>query len=144
MEAMPLGENSIFTSCVNVARRQIGCLRFSSVPTKCRTPQRYRCQPDEVIAAVKARVPNDAAPQAREIANEILRVTPQFTARRYGRPAYAQLALECAVEITRGADDEAEMGAFHDLFQPQRAANLRTRLAEYTPAGMNVGIIFAS
>jgi hypothetical protein len=36
------------------------------------------------------------------------------------------------------------MGVFHDLFQPQRAANLHARLNEYTPAGMNVGIIFAS
>ncbi|HEU4787945.1 MAG TPA: hypothetical protein VFS57_11060, partial [Gemmatimonadaceae bacterium] len=144
VHAMPLGENSIFTSCVNVARRQIGCLRFSFVPVKCRTPRRYRCQPDEVIAAVKADVPDDAAKQASEIANETLRVQPRFTARRYGSPAYAQLARECAVEITRGADDESEMGAFHDLFQPQREANLRTRLSEYTPAGMNVGIIFAS
>jgi len=33
---------------------------------------------------------------------------------------------------------------FHDLFQPQREANLRTRLDEYTPAEMQAGIIFAS
>jgi hypothetical protein len=30
------------------------------------------------------------------------------------------------------------------LYQPQRAANLATRLAEYTPAGLDVGIIYAS
>jgi hypothetical protein len=36
------------------------------------------------------------------------------------------------------------MGAFHDLYQPQREANLRARLDEYTPAGVNAGIIFAS
>ena len=47
-------------------------------------------------------------------------------------------------EIARGADDESEMGAFHDLFQPQRVANLRARLAEYVPAGMEAAIIFAS
>ena len=144
VHAMPLGENSLFNGCVNVARRQIGCLRFSYVPVRCRTPRRYRCQPDGVIAVVKARIPNDAAKQSSEIANEILRVEPQYTARRYGDPAYAQLALACASEIRRGADDESEMGAFHDLYQPQRHANLRTRLAEYTPAGMDVGIIFAS
>jgi hypothetical protein len=114
------------------------------VPDKCRTPRRYRCQPDGVIAAVKARITDDQARQTAEIANEIQRVEPQFTARRYGSPAYAQLSLDCAVEITRGADDESEMGAFHDLYQPQREASLRTRLAEYTPAGMSVGIIFAS
>jgi hypothetical protein len=36
------------------------------------------------------------------------------------------------------------MGAFHDLMQPQRAANLRARLAEYTAAGMNAGLILVS
>jgi hypothetical protein len=141
--AMALGENSLF-SCVNVARRQIGCMRYCWVPIECRTPRRYRCQPDGVIADVKARIPADAAKQASEIANEVLRVAPQFNAVRYGRPDYAQLAFGCALEITRGADDESEMGVFHDLYQPQREANLRTRLAEYTPAGMNVGIVFAS
>jgi hypothetical protein len=30
------------------------------------------------------------------------------------------------------------------LFQLQREANLRVRLEEYTPAGMEAGIIFAS
>jgi hypothetical protein len=36
------------------------------------------------------------------------------------------------------------MGVFHDLFRPQREANLRARLDEYTPAGTEAGIIFAS
>ena len=63
---------------------------------------------------------------------------------RYGGPSYAQLAHACADEIARGADDESEMGAFHDLFQPQRAANLRACLDEYTPAEMGAGVIFAS
>ena len=49
-----------------------------------------------------------------------------------------------ALRVTAGAEDESEMGAFHDLFQPQRAANLRQRLAEYTPAGINAGIILAT
>ena len=33
------------------------------------------------------------------------------------------------------------MGAFHDLYQPQREDSLRARLAEYTPAGTDAGII---
>jgi hypothetical protein len=33
------------------------------------------------------------------------------------------------------------MGVFHDLFNPQRTANLRARLDEYTPAGMETGIL---
>jgi hypothetical protein len=36
------------------------------------------------------------------------------------------------------------MGVFHDLYQPQRAANLRARLDDYTPAGMDAGIIYAT
>ena len=59
-------------------------------------------------------------------------------------PTYCQLAATCAEEITRGADDESEMGVFHDLFQAQREANLRVRLDEYIPAGSDVSIILAS
>jgi len=54
------------------------------------------------------------------------------------------LAATCAVEIKRGASDESEMGAFHDLFQTQREANLIARLNDYTPAGMEVGLIFVN
>jgi hypothetical protein len=148
VHAMQLGENSIFSGCVNVARRQLGCMRYCYVPTACRTPRRYRCQPDGVVAAVKERLQAlghvDAARQAAEIADEKLRVRPQFTAHRYGQAAYAQLADACAAEIKRGADDESEMGAFHDLFQPQREATLRARLAEYSPAGMDVGLFFVT
>jgi hypothetical protein len=143
VHAMQLAENSIFTSCVNVARRQIGCMRFCYVPAGCRTPRRYSCQPDGVIAAVKERIV-DPVKRASEIANEQLRVRPQFNADLYGKPQYAQLAETCAVEIVRGADDGSEMGAFHDLFQPLREANLRARLEEYTPADMDIGIFFAS
>ncbi len=143
VHAMQLGENSIFTSCVNVARRQLGCMRYCYVPAGCRTPKRYHCQPDGVIAAVKAKHLGSIK-QETEIGNEKLRVMPQFTSDRYGNPAYGQLATTCADEIKRGADDESEMGAYHDLFQPQREANLKQRLEEYTPAGMDVGIFFVN
>jgi hypothetical protein len=36
------------------------------------------------------------------------------------------------------------LGVFHDLFQPQREANLRTRLDEFTPAGINAGVVLAN
>ena len=81
---------------------------------------------------------------AHRIARERRRVRPRFDAVRYGRPTYAQLALGCGEEITRGADDESEMGAFHDLFQPQRAANLASRLTEFVPAGMDAGITYVT
>lgn len=143
VHAIELAENSLFTGCVNVARRQIGCMRFCYVPVGCRTPRRYRCQPDEVIAAIRQRLSDPARIDA-EVASELLRLRPQFTSEHYGAPAYAQLAAGCAAEIVRGADDQSEMGVYHDLFQPQRAANLRTRLRQSTAAGMDVGLIFAN
>ena len=94
------------------------------------------------MQSVKENVPPLNQPATIEV--ELLRIQPQFTSVRYGEPAYAQLDENCADEIKRGADDESEMGVFHDLFQPQREANLRTRLAEYTPAGMEVGLFFAT
>ncbi len=143
VHAVELAENCIFGACVNVARRQVGCMRFCYIQPGCRTPRRYRCQPDQVEQAAGERIADPIEREA-EIIRERLRVRPQFTSKRYGKPAYAQLALSCPVEITRGADDESEMGAFHDLFQPQRAANLSARLDEFTPAGMDAGIIYAT
>lgn len=143
VHAVELAENSIFCDCLHVARRQIGCMRFCYVPPGCRTPRRYHCQPDLVVQAVKDQG-LDTAAELREIAVETLRVQPQFTDTRYGRPAYAQLALTGAREIKEGADDESEMGVYHDLFEPQRRTNLEARLDEFTPAGMDVGLIFAT
>jgi hypothetical protein len=118
-------------------------MRFCYVTPGSRTPRRYNCQPDLVESIVEADYPPGSEREsARE--RERLRVEPQFNSTRYGTPTYCQLALTCAEEISGGAEDESEMGAFHHLYQPQRVANLRTRLNEYTPAGMDVGIIIAS
>jgi hypothetical protein len=144
---LALAENSIFAGEVCVARRQTGCVRFCYVPPESRTPRRYECQPDLVLRAVReafsageiTTTERDAA-----LAAEALRVIPEFNGTRYGQPAYGQLADTGAEEIRRGADDESELGAFHDLFQPQREANLRARLDEYTPAGMDAGIIYVT
>lgn len=137
VHAIDLAENSIFMSRVRVGRRQRGCMRFCYAAPGSRTPRRYQCQPDMAEQTVS---PGDT----QAIEREQLRVRPQFNSTRYGTPTYCQLALTCAAEIRRGADDESEMGAFHDLYQPQREANLRARLDEFIPAGMDAGIIFAS
>jgi hypothetical protein len=148
VHAIKLAENSIFTNCLNVARRQLGCMRFCYVPHGCRTPRRYHCQPDlaEQVAVARLQETQSSDPQEAEAERrrQRERVRPQFNSMRYGHPGYAQLSETCAVEIKRGADDESEMGAFHDLFQPQREANLRVRLAEYTPAQMEAGIILVT
>ncbi|MGH9493378.1 MAG: hypothetical protein ACRD3B_00170, partial [Candidatus Sulfotelmatobacter sp.] len=145
--AIELAENCVFTGVMRDCRRQQGCMRFCYVTPGSRTPRRYECQPDLVERAVRVLALQDnLSPAERHtlLMQERLRVEPDFNSIRYGMPAYCQLSDLCAPEIAQGADDQSEMGAFHDLYQPQRAANLRTRLNEYTPAGMTAGIIFAS
>lgn len=146
VHAIVAAENSIFNGCVEVARRQTGCMRFCYAPPDSRTPRRFHCQPDLARAVALADLADDAtdAQRSTTVANASLRVKPNFTSTRFGHPAYAQLALDCASEIVRGADDRSEIGAFHDLFQPQRAANLRARLDEYTPVGMEAGLFYAT
>ena len=131
---MELASNAIFfadllpvdlwPAPVHAERLQAGCVRFSYVPPGSRLPRLYRCQPA------------DAADAAR--------VQPIFTSLRYGDAGYCQLSPLCAVEIRQGADDQAEMGAFHDLYQPQREANLNASLTEYLRFGLEAGIFFAS
>jgi hypothetical protein len=156
--SMELASNTIFlaqapgrAAPVDVVRRQDGCVRFSYVPDGSRTPRRYNCQPAK--------------------GNTSQLVEPQFTSLRYGDPGYCQLLQRSSVKprqegdseagfrqgidykveflqakneaaIRQGADDEAEMGAFHDLFQPQRETNLRLRLGEYLRFTMEAGIIY--
>jgi hypothetical protein len=124
---MDLASNSIFLSPIHCERLQQGCVRFSYLPPKSQTPRRHRCRPE------------DSDDQAEDI-----RVRPRFTSLRFGDPGYCQLDPLCAVEVRQGADDEAEMGAFHDLYQPQREANLRVRLEEYLRFGLEAGVFYAS
>jgi hypothetical protein len=145
--AIELAENCIFMGVIVDCRRQQGCMRFCYVTSGSRTPKRYECQPDLVERAVLALAQQDNLTSAQRttlLRQERARVEPEFNSTRYGTPVYCQLSDHCAPEITRGADDQSEMGAFHDLYQPQRAANLRARPDEYTPAGMTAGIIYAS
>ena len=119
-----LEENDTWPVAVRAERLQQGCVRFSYVPPGSHLPRLYECQPKQ---------PVDAA-----------RVRPVFTSQRFGDAGYCQLSPACAVEITRGADDGAEMGAFHDLYQPQRESNLRASLNEYLRFGLEAGIFYAS
>ena len=137
--SIELAENSIFTDPVRVVRRQIGCVRFCFVPQGSRTPRRHQCQPD--LALLHAKEKKEDSEQ--EIEELLARVVPRFDSVQYGTPDYCRLALWCPDEIARGADDQSEMGVFHDTFLAQRAENLRLRLDEYTPAGMETGIFAA-
>lgn len=159
--AMPLVSNTIFFSelltdenetwpaPVRVERKQTGCVRFSFVPPDSRVPRRYRCQPDLAVRDAIASVENQGSPisevQRENITNGVqARIRPGFSDLRYGRPAYCQLRHSTPVEIRTGADDESEMGVFHQLYQPQRETNLRVRLDEYLRFGLEAGIFYAT
>jgi hypothetical protein len=103
-------------------RRQIGCMRFSWIPPRSRTPRRYQCQPPE------------DAPDVR----------PHFASLRFGDPSYCQLRMATPEAIRRGASDESEMGVLHGLYQPQRESNLRVRLDEYLRFGLEAAIVYAT
>jgi hypothetical protein len=142
--------NSIFTGPLVVVRRQVGCVRFCYVPRDSRAPRRHRCQPDLEIAdriARAERLRQTPLPQADrdEIRDDVFAVlVPVFTARRCGLPGFAQLRVNAPIQLRTGADDDAEMGAFHNLFQPQRESNLRIRLDEYLRVGLQAGLFFVS
>jgi hypothetical protein len=109
--------NAIFASPVRIARRQEGCVRFSFVAPESLTPRRHRCQPESAAGAF-----------------------PSFLSLRFGADGYAELAPRTPLAIRSGADDDSEMGAFHLVYAPQRISDLRTRLAEFLPVGLQAGI----
>ncbi|HEX5606795.1 MAG TPA: hypothetical protein VFY96_09790 [Candidatus Binatia bacterium] len=123
-QTVQLASNTIFVSAVRAERLQQGCMRFSFVPPGSRVPRMHRCQP--------------------AASGDAVRVRPVFSSLRLGDADYCQLSGQCPLEIRSGADDGAEMGAFHDLYQPQREANLRAALDEYLRFGLEAGIFFAT
>lgn len=145
-----LASNTIFTDIVISDQTHEGCVRFSFVPHLSQTPRRYVCQPDfEIQKQIKAA--KDLALESGEVftaaAAAAIRqqvrawLVPTFTSVHYGDPGYGQLRMGCPCQILTGADNEAEMGVGCHLMQPQRETNLRVRLEEYLPFGLEAGLI---
>ena len=147
--SLEYASNVIFLGDVLSERRQSGCVRFSFLNLAAAVPRRFRCQPDleiaERIADRERTGPPLTAVQRDAIAAAVVPwLVPRLTSTRYGDPGYGQLHVNCPRQIREGADDEAEMGAFHDLFAPQRETNLRVRLDEYLRFGLEAGIFYAT
>jgi hypothetical protein len=115
---LELAADTVFVDRLHVERRQSGCVRFSYLAPGSYGPHAYDCCPGDAW--------------------------PEFVAQRYGEPGYMQLAPACSAEIRTGAGNGAEMGAFNELLQPQREANLRGNLEEYLRFGLEAGIIFVN
>ena len=147
--AAALAAGDAWTHPVLSDQNQQGCCRFSFVPLNSIVPRRYRCQPALAVdaALLEADQPKGSLTDPEILALTLAtqaRVRPAFTARRYGQAAYGQLAGHCPEEISRGADDESEMGVFHDVFAPQREDNLKIRLQEYLRFGLEAGLFHAT
>ncbi len=100
-------------------RAQAGCVRFSYLPYQAVTPRRFECV-EQALAGP----------------------TPLFLSYSYAQPDYLKLSASTASSIREGADDEGEMGAFHWVLAPLREADLEIRLQEFTPVGLNTGLIY--
>lgn len=100
-------------------RRQQGCVRFSFLPFRAVVPAQYECVQQKVAG-----------------------VWPAFVTTRYGQPGYLKLMACTDDSIRRGADDGSEMGAYHFVMAPQRETDLKIRLQEYVPVGLEFGIVY--
>jgi hypothetical protein len=127
--------NSIFTEVIKAQREQVGSIDYSYVPLGSQTPRRLSCQPGLALEGVSE--PAERALIAR-------RIQPQFVSTGYGQAGYAQLSLDCPVEISRGGVDGAEMGAFNLLDPVKREGNLLAVLREYMNAGLEAGIFYVT
>jgi hypothetical protein len=100
-------------------RKQAGCVRFTYLPMASVAPRQFECIEQA-----------EGSPQ------------PLFYSLRYGDPGYAKL-LPCTNDaIRQGAYDGGEMGAFHFVLAPLRETDLRVRMQEYVPVGLEFGILY--
>lgn len=151
-----LGEINVFQACARDSiitgrffsrRRQAGEIRFCYLPLTSHVPRRIGCQPDGVLAAVDDDLKAgfvDAGTAQKLLISEPARVLPRFDSVDFGTPGYCRLALDAAAEISHGAEDDGELGAFHDLWLSRRIDDMTTRLAEFTPIGVDLDIVFAT
>lgn len=100
-------------------RKQEGCVRFSYLPAGAIVPRNFKC--------VKQ---GEGTPQ------------PLLYSLRYGDPAYCKLFSVTDDAIRRGAEDGGEMGAFHFVLAPLRESDLRVRMTEYLPVGLEFGVFY--
>jgi hypothetical protein len=98
--------------------RQLGCVRFSRFEPGSVLPQRYRC------------VPTDAEIAAGQPAR------PVFRSLRTGAPWFGQLGATGSPLLVNASEAGDEVGAFAHSYPGLRLANLRAKLQEFLPVGL--------
>jgi len=114
-----LGSGDSWTAPVLADRKQAGCVRFSYIPAGSVVPRQFECVEQKTGGS-----------------------QPIFYSLRYGHPGYGKLLPSTDDRVRQGADDGGEMGAFHFLLAPLRENDLRVRLQEYLPVGLEFGIFY--
>jgi hypothetical protein len=64
-----------------------------------------------------------------------------FNSRRFGRPDYVQLAVGTPAQILSASEQHSEIGAFAGALNTIRLGNLRAKLNEFMPVGLQPVII---
>jgi hypothetical protein len=137
---LALATDSIITQPVKVDHIEQGCMRYCSLPIGSKTPPRYRCQPETDFIESTQIPPNEFSLDQKLI---LAQLQPRFISTQFLTPGYAQLSMECHQAITYGAEDGAEMGAFHLLQRVQLQEHLPSVLAEYLPYDFQVNYRFS-
>jgi hypothetical protein len=145
--------DTLFCGGLSVAQIATGSVATSFVPSGSFAPS---------VLAANLCQPALALSTAADTASTLARVQPSFTSTTYGAPGYAQLRRTCAwpphttppqapvpsqapaPEILQGGSSRSEMGAFHDLYNPQRAQNLAAGLADYLRYGLAAPLFFVT
>lgn len=127
---MRLASNSIFLARLGLrdpwpaalwcSRRQVGCVRFCSLPREAITPRRYECLPPD------------------EDSTDVF--LPSFITLRYGQPAYALLSGDVPVAVWKGADNGSQMGVYYQTQETEAVANVQIRVPECLPVLLESGI----
>jgi hypothetical protein len=66
---------------------------------------------------------------------------PLFTSRRFGDPGYAQLRATASAEISEGAENGSEMGAFWREANAIKERSLLIKFEEYLPLGLEPVVV---
>ena len=103
--------DSVITGPIDVTDTQAGCFRFSAAPSGSRLPHPYESYLFE-----------DS--------------DHYFTSRVFGRPGFGQLSETAPPELSRGAENGSEMGAFSAFHNPIKLDGLRNKVDEYLPFGL--------
>ncbi|MBK8211869.1 MAG: hypothetical protein IPK78_19940 [Rhodospirillales bacterium] len=106
----------ILHDVVTVNDRQHGCVRFSAWSEGSQLPRQYE----------SVKVP----PRA-----------PLFASREFGRPEYAQLLAIAGGEISEGAENGSEMGAFWREMNAVKERSLLIKYQEYLPLGLEPVVV---